>query len=78
MKLKDIKIFKRWRAESPEFFKRITKFCIALGAVGITITMSPIALPAYAIAVAPHLIVAGTVGTAISKSTVKNVEDIQE
>jgi hypothetical protein len=69
-------IFRRWKLESPKLFKKITSLFIALGAIGTTILATEQYLPPYASAIAPHLIVAGIVGAAISKLTVKNPNQI--
>lgn len=69
-------IFRRWKLESPKIFRKITNIFIALGAIGTAILATEQYLPTYATSIAPHLIVAGIVGAATSKLTVKNPNQI--
>ncbi len=66
-----IRLGKRWKSKSPKLFKRITNFCIGLGAIGGAIALSPIALPAAVVGLSGYLITAGIIGGAVSKLTVK-------
>lgn len=70
---------KRWVSESPKMFKWISNTCVTIGAVGTAIMASEYFanLPVYATTLAPHLIVVGVVGGAISKLTVKDPEKLQ-
>lgn len=70
MKIKD-----RIKGESPKIFKRITNFCLILGAIGGAIALAPITLPAVVVGVSGYMITAGVIGGAISKITVKDNTD---
>ena len=69
----------RWRAESPKIFKWISNMCVTIGATGTAIMASEYFanLPVYATTIAPHFVVVGVIGGAISKLTVKNPEKLQ-
>jgi hypothetical protein len=66
MKIKD-----RIKTKSPRLFKRITNFCITLGAIGGALLIAPIALPAGVIALSGYFVTAGVIGASVSKLTVE-------
>jgi hypothetical protein len=68
-KLKEIR--DRFRAESPNFFKKLTNVMVGIGAVGLAIVAAPVALPTALITAAGYAIAIGTTGAAISKLTKK-------
>lgn len=61
----------RFRAESPDFFKKLTNVMVGIGAVGLAIISAPIALPAAIVTIGTYAVVVGTTGAAISKLTKK-------
>lgn len=65
----------RWKSSTPSLFKKIIKIGMAAGGVGLAIIASPIALPLYITAVAPHLITAGIIASGVSKITVDNKKE---
>ena len=68
MKIKD-----RLKRPSPELFRKITNFCITIGAIGGALLLAPVTLPAGVIALSGYLVTIGAVGGAVSKLTVKDV-----
>lgn len=64
-------LINRWQADMPSFFKKVAALCLVLSAIGAAFEAGADYLPAYTQAIAPHLIVAGIVGAAISKFTVQ-------
>ncbi len=74
-RFKDRQIVKRWRGESPTFFKKITNIMVGIGAVSLAVIGSvatlPISLPAIIITAAGYGVAIGTTGAAISKLTKK-------
>ena len=71
-------IWRRLRAESPTFFKKVTWLCVTLGGVGGSLyalnAMYPAAFPSESIyiKISSHLIIIGIVGSFLSKLTVKD------
>ena len=64
------KLKKRWRAETPEFWKRVQKIGLAIGAVGGVIVSAPVVLPAGLITVAGYMVAVGSMAAVLSKLTV--------
>lgn len=61
----------RFKAESPDLFKKITNVMIGIGVVGLAIVSAPVTLPAGIVTAAGYAIAVGTTGAAISKLTKK-------
>ncbi len=61
----------RWKSESPDFFKKVIHFGIALGAIGAGILTSPIALPAIVVTAGGYLVTVGSTAAVIAKFTKK-------
>lgn len=61
----------RWKSESPDFFKKVIHFGIALGAIGAGILASPVALPAGIVTVGGYLVTLGGTAATIAKFTKK-------
>jgi hypothetical protein len=59
----------RYKSPTPKFFKRVSKWGLALAAVGGTLLTTPIALPAILVKIAGYLTVAGAVATTVSQAT---------
>lgn len=74
-KLRRNTLVKRWKSESPLFFKRLLKFSLTLGGIGGVIIATPIL--AFALPMASIFITAGTAGALVSKLTVENKKDIE-
>lgn len=72
---------KRAKAETPVFFKKVQYICATLGAIGgvlVAVPASVIVLPASVVTIGGYLIVAGLVGGAIAKTTVKDASELEE
>ena len=66
MKLKD-----RWKSESPRLFKNIIKIGLSVGAVGVGILASPVALPVGIVTLGGYLATTGVIASAVAKLTVQ-------
>ena len=64
----------RWKAPTPNFWKRVQKVAITLGAVAGVILTAPVSIPATVITVAGYVATAGTVAATLSQLTVDNNE----
>jgi hypothetical protein len=65
----------RVMADTPPFFKKLRLIGLGLAAAGGVLVAAPIALPAALVTAGGHLIVAGSVATAISQITKKKDEE---
>jgi len=68
----------RWKAKTPNFWKKVQKVAIALGAAATIIVAAPIALPAAVVTVAGYVITAGTVAATLSQLTVENYKELNK
>jgi len=68
--------YKRWKSKTPVFFKKVIKVGLGVGAFGGAVLASPVALPAFLIAIAPSLVTAGAVSALIAKFTVEDNKDL--
>jgi ABC-type xylose transport system permease subunit len=69
---------KRWKAKTPNFWKKVQKVGLAVGAIGGAILTAPISLPAIVITTAGYLVTAGAVTAAVSQLTVENPKDLED
>jgi phage-related minor tail protein len=60
----------RLKAPTPKFFKTLRTIGLSLAAAGAALLAAPVALPAALLTVAGYLVLAGTVVTAVSQTTV--------
>ena len=67
MSIKEIK--KRWKSETPKFWKKVQKISIAAGVLGSAILASPVALPVAVLTVGGYLVAVGSVGATLSQLT---------
>jgi hypothetical protein len=72
------KLVKRWKAETPDFWKKVQKIGIGIGAVGGIIVSAPVALPAALITVGGYMVAVGSVAAVLSKLTVKDATVLEE
>ena len=63
-------LIKRWKAETPTFWKKVQKVGIGVGAIGGVIVSLPIALPAALITIGGYMVAVGSVTAVLSKLTV--------
>jgi hypothetical protein len=68
---------KRLKAESPSFFNKLLVAFVAIGSIGTAFLAAGDSLPNYAKVIAPHLLVIGIVGAALSRLTVANPKDLE-
>ncbi len=64
----------RIQQETPPFFKKLRAVGLIVAAIGTSIVMAPVALPALLTTIGGYLIVGGSVLTAISQATVEEGE----
>lgn len=61
----------RWTSESPEFWKKVKKIGIGVGAVGAFLVSGTVALPVGVVTAGGYLIAVGSVTSLLAKITVK-------
>lgn len=69
-------IKQRWKAETPDFWKKVQKIGLAVGAIGGILISGTIALPATVITVGGYMVAVGSVTAVLSKLTVKDSADV--
>ena len=69
-------IKQRWKAETPNFWKKVQKIGIGIGAVGGVIVSGTIALPVTVVTIGGYMVAVGTVTALLSKLTVKDSADV--
>jgi uncharacterized membrane protein HdeD (DUF308 family) len=67
-------ISERFKAPTPNFWKKIQKIGLTLGAIGGILVAAPITLPAAIVTAAGYMVVAGGVTATISQLTVESNE----
>lgn len=72
--LKNNEVVKRWKSETPSFWKKIQRIGLIAGGIGAVIIASPIALPAVLASVGGYLALAGSVAATLSQLTVEDKE----
>jgi hypothetical protein len=64
----DMKTLKRrWRSETPRFFKNIIKLGLTIGAAGLAIPTLPFAVPAIVLTAATKMVVIGSTAAVVAK-----------
>lgn len=71
------KLVKRWKAETPDFWKKVQTIGIGIGAVGGIIVSAPVVLPAALITIGGYMVAIGSVAAVLSKLTVKDVSVLE-
>lgn len=66
----------RWKAETPDFWKKVQKIGLGIGAVGGIIVSGTIALPVTVVTIGGYMVAVGTVTAILSKLTVKDSADV--
>lgn len=67
-------IAQRWSAPTPNFWKRVQKIAITIGAVAGVLISAPVALPAALLTLSGYAITAGTVAATLSQLTIESHE----
>jgi hypothetical protein len=65
-------IFKRARAETPPFFKKLRNLGLGLTAIAAAILTAPVSMPAAVLTAAGYLAIAGSVASAVSQLAVED------
>ncbi len=65
-------IIERFKAPTPDFFKRLRNIGLSLVATGTVLVSTPIIIPASLVTFGSYLIVAGSVASAIAQSVVSD------
>ena len=60
----------RVKKPTPDYFKKVIKVGLTLGAVGAAIATAPIALPAAIVTIGGYMATAGVIAAAVAKTTV--------
>jgi hypothetical protein len=68
-------LVQRFNAPTPNFWKKVQKIAIAVGAVAGVILTAPISLPATVVTAAGYVATAGTVAATLSQLTIEDVKD---
>jgi hypothetical protein len=67
-----MKIRDRWKAETPEFWKKVGNIGVGIGAVGAILVSGTIALPATLVTIGGYMVAVGSVTKVLSKLTIKD------
>jgi len=65
-------IIERLNSPTPKFFRVLRTIGLALAAAGGSLLAAPVALPTLVTSIAAYVVVAGTVMTAVSQTTVQS------
>jgi hypothetical protein len=60
---------RRWKSETPVFFKQVIRVGITLGVVGATIISAPVVLPVGVVSVGTYMVTIGGTAAALAKLT---------
>jgi hypothetical protein len=65
-------IKERWNSESPEFWKKVGKIGLGIGAVGAFLVSGTVVVPASLVTIGGYMVAVGSVTKVLSKLTIKN------
>lgn len=68
-------IRERWKAETPDFWKKVGNIGLGIGAVGAVLVSGTVALPATIITIGGYMVAVGSVTKILSKLTIKDGQD---
>lgn len=71
---KNNEVIKRWKSETPSFWKKVQRIGLIAGGLGAVIIASPIALPAAIVSIGGYLTLAGSVAATLSQLTIEDKE----
>lgn len=63
---------KRLKKDTPPFFKKLRTIGLVVAAIGTSLVMAPVALPALITTIGGYLIVGGTVLSSVSQTAVES------
>lgn len=67
-----MKIRERWKAETPDFWKKVGNIGVGIGTVGAVLVSGTIALPATIVTIGGYMVAVGSVTKILSKLTIKD------
>ncbi|SDY87065.1 hypothetical protein [Hymenobacter psychrophilus] len=73
-----LSITDRLTLPTPRFFRKVRSISVAVGAVGAILVASPALLPAALVTLGGYLVLAGSIGAAVSSTAVKPGEQLDE
>lgn len=62
----------RWKAETPDFWKKVGNVGVGIGTVGAILVSGTIALPASIVTIGGYMVAIGSVTKVLSKLTIKD------
>lgn len=65
-------IKERWNSESPEFWKKVGKIGLGIGAVGAFLVSGTVVVPASLVTIGGYMVAVGSVTKVLSKLTIKD------
>lgn len=71
-------LVKRWRSESPDFWKKVNKIGLSIGAVGAILVSGTIAVPVSLVTIGGYMVAVGSVTSILSKLTIKDNGQIND
>ncbi|WP_019946744.1 hypothetical protein [Hymenobacter aerophilus] len=73
-----LNILDRLTLPTPRFFRKIRSVPVAVGAVGAILVAAPALLPAALVSLGGYLVLAGSIGAAVSSAAVTPGEQVQQ
>ncbi|WP_019949771.1 hypothetical protein [Hymenobacter aerophilus] len=73
-----LSITDRLTLPTPRFFRKVRSISVAVGAVGAILVAAPALLPAGLVTLGSYLVLAGSIGAAVSSTAVKPGEQLDE
>ncbi|WP_019949049.1 hypothetical protein [Hymenobacter aerophilus] len=73
-----LSITDRLTLPTPRFFRKVRSISVAVGAVGAILVAAPTLLPAALVTLGGYLVLAGSIGAAVSSTAVKPGEQLDE
>ena len=68
-------IRERWKAETPDFWKKVGRIGLGIGAVGAFLVSGTVVVPASLVTIGGYMIAVGSVTKVLSKLTIKDGQD---
>lgn len=62
----------RWKAETPEFWQKVGRIGLGVGAVGAFLISGTVVVPALLVTIGGYMVAVGSVTKVLSKLTVKD------
>lgn len=68
-------IKQRWKAETPDFWKKVGNIGVAIGSVGAILVSGTVVVPATLVTIGGYMVAVGSVTKILSKLTIKDGQD---